>query len=50
MNLSVIVPVGLLLAVVLTLGRMYHDSEIAALQACGYGPRGCWCRCSRSPS
>ena len=39
MNLSVIVPVGLLLAVVLTLGRMYHDSEIAALQACGYGPR-----------
>ena len=39
MNLSVIVPVGLLLAVVLTLGRLYHDSEIAALQACGYGPR-----------
>lgn len=39
MNLSVIVPVGLLLAVVLTLGRMYHDSEIAALQACGYGPQ-----------
>jgi lipopolysaccharide export system permease protein len=38
MNLSVIVPVGLLLAVVLTLGRLYHDSEIAALQACGYGP------------
>ena len=35
MNLSVIVPVGLLLAVVLTLGRMYHDSEMAALQACG---------------
>jgi lipopolysaccharide export system permease protein len=39
MNLSIIVPVGLLLAVVLTLGRMYHDSEIAALQACGYGPK-----------
>src|ERR1700683_1472510 len=36
--LSVIVPVGLLLAVVLTLGRMYHDSEMAALQACGFGP------------
>jgi lipopolysaccharide export system permease protein len=36
MNLSVIVPVGLLLAVVLTLGRMYHDSEMAALQACGF--------------
>jgi lipopolysaccharide export system permease protein len=29
---------GLLLAVVLTLGRMYHDSEMAALQACGFGP------------
>jgi len=38
MNLSLIVPVGLLLAVVLTLGRMYHDSEMAALQACGFGP------------
>jgi lipopolysaccharide export system permease protein len=36
MNLAVIVPVGLLLAVVLTLGRMYHDSEMAALQACGF--------------
>jgi lipopolysaccharide export system permease protein len=23
---------------VLTLGRMYHDSEMAALQACGFGP------------
>ena len=38
MNLSIIVPVGLLLAIVLTLGRMYHDSEMAALQACGFGP------------
>ena len=34
MNLSVIVPVGLLLAVVLTLGRLYHDSEMAALPPC----------------
>jgi len=38
MNLSVIVPVSLLLAVVLTLGRLYHDSEMAALQACGFAP------------
>jgi lipopolysaccharide export system permease protein len=38
MYLSVIIPVGLLLAIVLTLGRMYHDSEMAALQACGFGP------------
>src|SRR5215475_5730581 len=37
LNLAVIVPVSLLLAVVLTLGRMYHDSEMAALQACGFG-------------
>jgi lipopolysaccharide export system permease protein len=38
MNLSIIVPAGLLFAVVLTLGRLYHDSEMAALQACGFGP------------
>ncbi|HMK86194.1 MAG TPA: LPS export ABC transporter permease LptF [Steroidobacteraceae bacterium] len=38
MNLSVIVPVGLLLAIVLALGRLYHDSEITALQGCGYAP------------
>jgi lipopolysaccharide export system permease protein len=37
MNLSLIVPAGLLLAVVLTLGRLYHDSEMTALQACGFG-------------
>ena len=38
MNLSIVVPVGLLLAIVLSLGRLYHDSEMAALQACGFGP------------
>jgi lipopolysaccharide export system permease protein len=38
MNLSLIVPASLLLAVVLTLGRLYHDSEMAALQACGFAP------------
>src|SRR5271166_4382979 len=38
MNLSVIVPVGLLLAIVLALGRLYHDSEMEALQACGFAP------------
>jgi lipopolysaccharide export system permease protein len=37
-NLSIIMPIGMLLGVVLALGRMYHDSEIAALQACGAGP------------
>ena len=38
MNLSVIVPVGLLLAIVLALGRLYHDSEMTALQGCGFAP------------
>ena len=37
MNLSVVVPVGLLLAIVLALGRLYHDSEMTALQATGFG-------------
>ncbi len=38
MNLSVVVPVGLLLSIVLALGRLYHDSEMGALQACGFAP------------
>ena len=37
--LSIIVPVGLLLGVVLAFGRLYHDSEIAAALACGAGRR-----------
>ena len=36
-NLSFIVPVGLLLGIVLALGRLYHDSEMSAAQACGVG-------------
>ena len=38
MNLSVIVPAGLLLSIVLALGRLYHDSEMTALQGCGFAP------------
>jgi lipopolysaccharide export system permease protein len=34
-NLSIIMPVGLLLGVVLAFGRLYHDSEMTALFACG---------------
>lgn len=34
-NLSTIMPVALLLAIVLALGRLYHDSEMTAAQACG---------------
>lgn len=34
-NLSIIMPVGLLLGVVLAFGRLYHDSEMTAIFACG---------------
>jgi lipopolysaccharide export system permease protein len=37
--LSIVVPVGLLLGVVLAFGRLYADSEIAAAFACGARPR-----------
>ena len=37
-NLTILIPVGLLLGVVLAFGRMYHDSEMAAALACGVGP------------
>jgi lipopolysaccharide export system permease protein len=37
-NLSLLVPFGLLLAVVFSFGRLYHDSEMAAALACGIGP------------
>jgi lipopolysaccharide export system permease protein len=37
-NLSILIPVGMLLGVVLAFGRLYHDSEMAAALACGAGP------------
>jgi lipopolysaccharide export system permease protein len=37
-NLGVLIPVGLLLGVVLAFGRLYHDSEMAAVLACGVRP------------
>ena len=37
-NLSILLPVGLLLGVVLAFGRLYDDSEMAAALACGAGP------------
>ena len=36
--LSFLVPFGLLLGIVLALGRLYHDSELAAAFACGVKP------------
>lgn len=38
--LSVIVPIGFFLAIMLALGRLYHESEMAAIQSCGVGPAG----------
>ena len=37
--LTILVPIGLFLAVMLALGRLYKDSEMAAIGACGVGPR-----------
>ena len=36
-NLPIVMPVGLLLGVVLAFGRLYHESEMTAAQACGVG-------------
>ena len=38
--LSVVVPIGFFLAILLALGRLYHESEMAAIQSCGVGPAG----------
>jgi lipopolysaccharide export system permease protein len=38
-NLSLVFPIALLLSIVLALGRLYHDSEMTAAQACGTGSR-----------
>lgn len=37
--LTVLIPIALFLAVMLSLGRLYQDSEMAAINACGVGPR-----------
>jgi lipopolysaccharide export system permease protein len=36
-HMTVLIPVGLLLAIVLAFGRLYHESEMAAVHACGIG-------------
>src|SRR4029450_3717691 len=38
--LTVIVPIGFYLSIMLGLGRLYHESEMAAVQSCGGGPSG----------
>ena len=37
-NLVVLVPIAVLLAAMLALGRLYHESEMTAVRACGVGP------------
>ncbi len=37
-NSNVILPISLLLGITVALGRLYHDSELAAAQACGMSP------------
>ena len=36
--LVILIPVSLLLAILLSLGRMYRDQEISAMTGCGVGP------------
>jgi len=36
--LTILVPIGLFLAVMLALGRLYRDSELPAMMGCGVGP------------
>ena len=36
--LTILIPVGLFLSILLALGRLYRDSEMYALMACGVGP------------
>ena len=38
--LTIIVPIGLFLAIMLALGRLYRDSELPAMMACRVGPSG----------
>jgi lipopolysaccharide export system permease protein len=36
-QLPLLVPIGLFLGIVLALGRLYHESEMTAIRACGVG-------------
>lgn len=38
--LTVLVPIGLFLAIMMALGRLYRDSELPAMMACRVGPTG----------
>src|SRR6202451_962952 len=36
-NVAILLPFGLVIGIVLGFGRLYHDSEMVAAQACGVG-------------
>lgn len=36
--LTILIPIGMFLSIMLALGRLYRDSEMAAMMACGIGP------------
>ena len=38
--LTILVPIGLFLSIMLALGRLYRDSEMPAMMACRVGPSG----------
>lgn len=38
--LTIVVPIGLFLSIMMALGRLYRDSEMAAMTACRVGPMG----------
>ena len=37
-NVAILLPFGLVIGIVLAFGRLYHDSEMTALQGCGFSP------------
>lgn len=41
-NFSLLLPLGLMLGIVLALGRLYFESEMTAAQACGFGGLRAW--------
>jgi lipopolysaccharide export system permease protein len=41
-NFSLLLPLGVLLGIVLALGRLYHESEMTAARACGYARARAW--------
>ncbi|MBS0388617.1 MAG: LPS export ABC transporter permease LptF [Proteobacteria bacterium] len=41
-NFTLLLPLGLMLGIVLALGRLYHESEMTAAQACGFGGARAW--------